>query len=196
MRRARWLVWIFALWLAAPAWAASPLDQTRAVLEQARAIVVDQQTHNQKLAALSALFRKFLDTEAMARAALGQHWTSFTTAQRKQFLGLFGELLERTYVQKLLLFENPEFAYVGEAQRDSQARVDTKIVTPRDDFAVIYRLRHEGDRWRATTITVEDVSLTANLGSQLDHLLSKMTVDDLLDLMRRKYGSDGQGAQS
>lgn len=196
MRRARWLVWIFALWLATPAWAASPLDQTRAVLEQARAIVVDQQTHNQKLAALSALFRKFLDTEAMARAALGQHWTSFTTAQRKQFLGLFGELLERTYVQKLLLFENPEFAYVGEAQRDSQARVDTKIVTPRDDFAVIYQLRHEGDRWRATTITVEDVSLTANLGSQLDHLLSKMTVDDLLDLMRRKYGSDGQGAQS
>ena len=184
---------VLALWfaLAGSAQAAAPLDYTRTILQQARTIVADKQTHNEKLAALSALFGKFLDTDAMGRAALGEHWSSFTPAQQKEFLDLFRELLQRTYVQKLLLFENPDFVYAGQQLTGNGATVDTKIVTPRDQFDVSYRLTHAGDNWIATAITVEDVSLTANLGSQLSDLLTRMSVDDLLTLMRRKYGNAG-----
>jgi ABC-type transporter MlaC component len=97
-------------------------------------------------------------------------------------------LLQRTYVQKLLLFENPKFAYMGEKRMDGEASVDTNIVTARDEFDVGYQLRPVGESWLVTKITVEDVNLTANLGSQLDRLLSRMTIEDLLNLMRRKYG--------
>jgi phospholipid transport system substrate-binding protein len=187
---------VIFLLLAAPARAASPLEYTRTTLDQARAIVANTQTHNEKLAALSALFRNFLDTDAMGREALGPHWSSFTPDQQKEFLGLFRELLQRTYVQKLLLFENPNFVYAGEQSTGAAAVVDTKIVTPRDQFDVTYRLKPVGDTWTATSITVEDVSLTANLGSQLNDLLSRMSVDDLLTLMRRKYGNAGGEATS
>lgn len=177
------------LTLAAPAHAATPLNYTRTILEQARTIVAGSQSHNDKLAALSVLFGTFLDSDAMGREALGQHWSSFTPAQQKEFLALFRELLERTYVQKLLLFENPNFVYAGQQSTGYGAIVDTRIVTARDQFDVKYRLIPSGDNWQATAITVEDVSLTANLGSQLNDLLSRMSVDDLLKLMRRKYGS-------
>jgi phospholipid transport system substrate-binding protein len=187
------LVWLL---LIAPARAATPLDYTRTILEQARTIVAGNQTHDEKLAALSALFSKFLDTDAMGREALGAHWSSFTPAQQNEFLGLFRELLQRTYVQKLLLFDNPNFVYAGEQLTGAGAVVDTKIVTPRDQFDVTYREKPAGDTWLATAITVEDVSLTANLGSQLNDLLSSMSVDDLLTLMRRKYGNAGGAAQS
>jgi phospholipid transport system substrate-binding protein len=182
------LLWVG---LAASAWAASALQYTRATLEEASAIVASQRAHNEKLQALSALFKNFLDTDEMGRIALGGHWASFTPPQRKEFLVLFGRLLERTYVQKLLLFENPRFEYSGETRADSETRVDTSIVTPRDDFAVVYLLRPAGARWLATSIKVENVSLTANLGSQLDRLLAKSSVPDVLDLMRRKYGDGG-----
>src|SRR5580700_10921567 len=188
------LMLVAALLMVAPARAASPLDYTRTTLEQARAIVASSQTHNEKLAALSSLFSKFLDTDEMGQEALGPHWSSFTSAQQKEFLGLFRELLQRTYVQKLLLFENPNFVYAGE--QSTGAVVDTKIVTPRDQFDVTYRLKPAGDTWTATAITVEDVSLTANLGSQLNDLLSRMSVDDVLTLMRRKYGNASGEAQS
>jgi hypothetical protein len=56
---------------------------------------------------------------------------------------------------------------------------------------VTYQLAARGDNWEAIAITVEDVSLTANLGSQLNDLLNRMSVDDLLTLMRRKYGNPG-----
>jgi ABC-type transporter MlaC component len=81
---------VLVVWLliVAPARAASPLEYTRTILEQARAIVASSQTHDEKLAALSALFSKFLDSDAMGRQALGTHWSSFTPEQQKEFLGL------------------------------------------------------------------------------------------------------------
>jgi phospholipid transport system substrate-binding protein len=190
VKRIAFVVW---LCLVGPAWAASPLEYTRATLEQARTIVSSDQNHNDKLAALSVLFTKFLDTDTMGRAALGKHWSSFAPQQQKEFLVLFRKLFQRTYVQELLLFEKPKFAYVGETRLDGEAIVNTKIVTPRDEFSVVYQLRSEGELWQVTRITVEDVSLTANLGSQLNDLLSRDSVEDVLNLMQRKYGSNGGG---
>jgi phospholipid transport system substrate-binding protein len=194
LTRVKLIAFVIWLCLVAPAGAASPLEYTRATLEQASAIVGSDQTHNDKLAALSALFSKFLDTDTMGRAALGKHWSSFTPQQQKEFLVLFRKLFQRTYVQELLLFEKPNFVYVGETRQNSEAIVNTKIVTPRDEFRVAYQLRREGESWMVTRITVEDVSLTANLGSQLDHLLSRDSVEDVLNLMQRKYGGSGGGA--
>lgn len=114
------LVWLV---LAAPAAAASsaaaaykavtPLDYTRKMLDQARTIVAGNQTHDQKRAGLSALFGEFLDTDAMGRESLGQHWSSLTPAQQREFLPLLRELVERAYVQDLLLFQSPDFVCTG-----------------------------------------------------------------------------------
>jgi phospholipid transport system substrate-binding protein len=184
------------LWLCAAttAWAATPLEHTRAVLEKTRQIVDSERSHNEKLAELSVLLKGFLDTDAMGRAALDTHWSQFSPAQQKEFLTLFRELFQRTYVQKLLLFEKPDFAYVGETVGAQGAQVDTKIVTPRDEFAVTYAMRLQGGEWLATDIKIEDLSLTANFRRQLDQLLSKSSPENVLDRMRRKYGPGGAGS--
>lgn len=175
--------------------APSPLERTRQVLEQARGIVDSAKTHNEKLADLSALLKTFLDTDTMGRTALGEHWETFSPAQRQEFLQLFRELFQRTYVQKLLLFEKPDFGYVGEQVDGNEARVDTKIVTPRDEFQVTYRMRRYGDDWKATDIQIEDLSLTTNFRRQLGRLLAKERPADLLTRMRRKYGVGGSAAE-
>ncbi len=174
--------------------ASGPLEYTRSTLEQARAIVASDQSHNDKLVALSALLKNFLDTDSMGQAALDKHWSQFSPAQQKEFLALFRELFQRTYVQKLLLFEKPDFGYVGEERLDGgTARVDTKIITPRDEFAVTYQLRAQGERWLATDIKIEDLSLTANFRRQLDRLLTNASAEEVLDRMRKKYGPGGRG---
>jgi phospholipid transport system substrate-binding protein len=176
--------------------AVSPLDYTRTILEQARTIVAGNQTHDQKVAALTVLFGKFLDTDAMGREALGQHWSSFTPAQQKQFLPLFRELIQRAYVQDLLLFQNPDFVYAGQQLLEGGALVDTKIVTPKDNFDVRYTLVPAGNKWMVTAITVEGVSLTANYGNQFNRVLARMTPDDLIALMQRKFGNPGGATQT
>lgn len=186
----------FLCLIASPIAAApSPLEYTRSILEQTRLIVDGQQPHNGKLTALSDLLKKFLDTDTMGRAALGNNWDKFKPDQQQEFLSLFRELFQRTYVQKLLLFERPDFEYVGEKIDKNTAQADTKIVTPRDEFAVVYRLRRDGERWLATDIQIEDLSLTTNFRRQLDRMLAKSTPEEVLSRMRRKYGPGGKGAE-
>jgi ABC-type transporter MlaC component len=92
-------------------------------------------------------------------------------------------------VQDLLLFQSPDFQYVGQQLLAGGALVDTKIVTPKDKFDIRYTLVPVGEKWMVTAITVEGVSLTANYGNQFNRVLSRMTVDDLLALMKRKFGN-------
>lgn len=180
---------------AAPAWALTPLEQTKLTLEAARAIVSTDKPHNDKLRELDGVLRTFLDAETMGRAAVDKHWAKFSAAQQKEFLSLFRALFQRTYVQKLLLFEKPDFEYVGETVNGDTAQVDTKIVTPRDEFAVTYGMRRHGDTWMAADIKIEDLSLTTNFRRQLDRLLTNSTVQQVLDRMRRKYGPEGKGGE-
>lgn len=175
--------------------AVTPLEYTRQTLERTRVIVDSDVPHNDKLKQLSVLLSAFLDTDTMGKAALGNNLSKFTPAQQKEFLTLFRELFQRTYVQKLLFFERPNFAYVGEKLDGTKATVDTKILTPRDEFAVYYQMRAEGDHWLATDIRIEDLSLTANFRSQLSRLLSTNSPEEVLDRMRRKYGPGGSGEE-
>ena len=68
-----WLACLLWASVAAPLWAADALQYTRATLEQARGIVASDQTHNEKLQALSSLFKNFLDTNEMGRITLNNH---------------------------------------------------------------------------------------------------------------------------
>lgn len=193
-------MWVWASLLATAWAAATPLEYTKQILEQTRTIVASDHTHNAKLIELSDVLKNFLDTDTMGKTALDKHWAQFSAAQQKEFLSLFRALFQRTYVQKLLLFDKPDFGYVGETRNadgsaGGTARVDTKIITPRDEFAVVYELRAERERWLATDIRIEDLSLTANFRRQMDRLLSKSSPEDLLNRMRRKYGPSGQGAE-
>jgi phospholipid transport system substrate-binding protein len=171
----------------------TPLEQTKTTLEATRVIVSTEKSHNDKLRELSDLLRTFLDAETMGRAAVDKHWSKFSPAQQKEFLTLFRELFQRTYVQKLLLFEKPDFEYVGETVTGDTAQVDTKILTTRDAFAVTYAMRRHGETWMAADIKIEDLSLTTNFRRQLDRLLTNSSVEQVLDRMRRKYGPGGKG---
>ena len=76
---------------------------------------------------------------------------------------------------------------------DGFVRVDTKIITPKDEFAVTYRMRPRGDNWMASDIQIEDLSLTTNFRRQLDRLLTKSSPEEVLNRMRKKYAPGGAG---
>ena len=172
-----------------------PMAATRAVLEQTHTIVTGTGDHNQKLAQLKSLLNGFLDTDALARRAMGKHLDGQSPNDVAEFLRLFRELFVRTYVQRLLLFEVPDFDYGEEKVNGDDATVSTEIVTARDRFAVDYTLKKAAGGWRATDILVEDVSLAENFRSQFDKALANDTFAGLLARLKKKLegGSDSSG---
>jgi phospholipid transport system substrate-binding protein len=179
-------VWV----IAAPAFADDgPLTRTRQVLEQSSVIVKGPGDRKQKLTALSDLLRDYLDTEALARIAAGKHLEGRSDAEVKEFLSLFHEFFVRTYTQRLLLFDAPDFAYGAEKIDGDTARVATEVVTPGDRFAVDYRLRRSPSGWRAVDIEVEGVSLAGNFRSQFDNAVAKDSFQGLLERLRAKVAT-------
>ena len=170
-----------------------PMARTRRVLEGSTVIVKGPEDRKQKLTELSELLRGYLDTEALARLAAGKNLEGRSDADVKEFLSLFHEFFVRTYTQRLLLFDAPDFEYGAETVDGDAARVATQVVTAGDRFAVDYKLRKTPSGWRAVDIDVEGVSLAGNFRSQFDTAVAKDSFQGLLDRLRAKVAAPVSG---
>jgi phospholipid transport system substrate-binding protein len=166
--------------------AGGPKAKTRSILEASSRVVKSPGDREKKLADLESLLRRFLDTDELGRRAMGKHLDAVTPAQQARFLELFRDLFVRSYVQRLLLFDAPEFAIGNEKITGDSASVATEIVTERDRFAVEYRLRRTPSGWLASDILIEDVSLASNFRAQFDKALEQDSFDGLLEKLDRK----------
>ena len=192
MRRRVAMLALAGLLLGRPAAAAEPegpLALTRSVLTRSNEIVRGSGDRKEKLAALSELLRGFLDTEALAARAAHKHLEGRSPEEVAEFQRLFHDFFVRTYTQRLLLFDAPDFAYGAETITGDEARVATEVVTPNDRFTVDYTLRRRADGWRATDIVVEGVSLAQNFRAQFDAAVAKDSFQGLLERLRAKAGT-------
>ena len=108
-----------------PAAADSARWRSRAASSSAATTIVrGSGDRKQKLAALSDLLRGFLDTDALARPGRRQApRRPQRRPRRTSSCELFHEFFVRTYVQRLLLFDAPDFTYGDETVTGDQATV-------------------------------------------------------------------------
>ena len=180
------MVVLVALPIAARAEQPGPMAYTKQILGKSHDIVIGPGERKQKVVTLNTLLGTFLDTDAMGRKAMSRHLDGRSPAQVSAFLEVFRELFVRTYVQRLLLFDVPEFGFRGETIKGDEATVATEIVTPKDRFGVSYRMRRTADGWRATDILVEEASLGDNFRAQFDAALAKESFDSLMARLQKK----------
>jgi len=178
-----WLVGSFATAATPPE---GPSAAVRRTLDQASVLSATDLSPEQRLDALRSVARGLVDTRAMGRQAIGSVLEKRSRKEQEEFLELFDELILRAYLQKLFLFHNPQFRFARVEQRGDSAIVDTELLTKKDVYHVSYEMRREGDRWLATNIVVEGVSLASNYASQFESVLRDRSFEELLELMRRK----------
>src|SRR5262249_2650942 len=158
----------------------------RDTLAKARAAVLTDDTHEQKLEALHELARHLMDTREMGRRAIGPRLAEQSPAQQEEVLKLFDELIVRSSLQKLLFFRQPRFAFGKEETGPDAVIVHTRILTDNDEFLVDYEMHQRDGAWVASDIVIENISLTKNYSQQFQELLRSRSFDDLLELMRSK----------
>ena len=163
-----------------------PLAVTRTVLAKSNEIVRGAGDRKEKLVALSGLLDGYLDTDALADLAAKRHLEGRSAEEVAEFRRLFHDFFVRTYVQRLLLFDAPEFTFGEETVTGDDARVATAVVTTRDRFAVDYTLRRGPAGWHATDIAVEGVSLAQNFRAQFDAAVARDSFAGLLERLRAK----------
>jgi phospholipid transport system substrate-binding protein len=127
------------------------------------------------------------DFEEMARRALGRYWVDRTAAQRREFVDLFTDMLERSYIDRIESYAGERIADMGQTIDGVYATVRSRIVSPRHaETTLDYRLHLEHARWRVFDLAVDGVSFVGTYRSEFARVIQTSSYESLVERMRKK----------
>jgi len=170
--------------------AGEPMDKLRQTVNEVLAIVSNKALPpaERRVKIRQAVLQHF-GFDEMSQRALGQHWSTLTPPQRQEFVTLFTDLLERSYITRIESYNADVHGvrYLKEEIDQDRAAVYTEIVSKRDlPAAVEYRLLHRDGNWKVYDIVIEGVSLVNNYRTQFNTIIMKDSYAGLVKQMRLK----------
>jgi phospholipid transport system substrate-binding protein len=190
-----WLAVMVCLLFPAGLHAGLPTDQTRATIDQVLEILNNRELKSKsakegRRSRLRQVIYPRFDFAEMARRSLGLTWRRISPGEQQEFLKLFTELLEESYVSNIESYSGEKILYGREIEDQGFAEVDTKIITNRgEEFAINYKLHELNGDWKVYDVVIENVSIVNNYRSQFNRLLAKYSFAELLDRIREQLAT-------
>jgi phospholipid transport system substrate-binding protein len=173
-----------------PAWAGPPTDQLRSQIDRVIKTLDDPELKTRSVERRKAVRRiadDIFDFGETAKRSLGRHWQARSPAERGEFVQLFTDLLERSYISKIELYSGERITYAGDTMDGEQAVVRTKVITKQGtEVPVDYRMLRKGARWLVYDVLIEGVSLIANYRTQFNKIIQTSSYQDLVKKMKTK----------
>ena len=175
-----------------PAWAGAPLDAVQLNVNKVLEVLRDpklkaESAKEVKKERLRLIYNNMFDDIELGKRTLSRNWNSMNAAQRQEFVKLFRQVLEKAYVDKILDYTNEKIVFDRETMlSETQAEVQTKIVTASKEIPISYRVIVKDGAWRVYDIVIENVSLVLNYRTQFNDILAKNKPEHLLETLREK----------
>jgi phospholipid transport system substrate-binding protein len=162
------------------------MEQIRETTDRIISIVSDpalkspEKAEEKKLLIRQAVDERF-DWEEMSRRSLARHWKRRTEEEKKEFIYLFGKLLERTYLEQVENYSGEKVLYLSETIGEKGfGDVRIKIITRQEtEIPVRYKVKKNGDSWYVYDISVEGRSLINNYRKQFQRMSYKKLIKQL-----------------
>lgn len=182
------LLAILLLGLAPDAWAGQPTDQLRMYTDQVQKVLQDPtMSLAQRREAVRSIAEQVFDVTETARRALALHWQQRTPAEQDEFVKLFANLLEQTYISRIDEYGGEKLTYVSEQVDGDRAIVRARITTKSGtDVPVESRLVQKDSRWLIYDILIENLSLISNYRSQFDRVIRTNSYEELVRRLRNR----------
>ncbi len=173
-------------------WAATAQEQLKGAIERVVSTLDSPAMKGEgkaaeRRAAVRQIANEIFDFGEIARRSLGRYWQPLSDAQRTEFVGLFGDLLERSYISKIELYGGEKIIYSGERIDGDLAVVGTRIITKNGtEVPIDYRLFRRGDNWKVYDVNIEGISLVSNYRTQFNKIIQSSGYNTLVDRMKAK----------
>ena len=183
-------------WSAAPAVAGPPTDQLKAYSESVLRILDDpalksEERRHERRAAVRKVAIEVFDVEETAKRALGRHWPGRSPEERREFVDLFADLLERTYISKIDRYGGERLRYTSEKIDGDNAVVRGQVQTRKGvEIPVEARMQRKGDRWLMYDVLLENISLVGNYRAQFDQIIRTASYGELVRRLKEKRIED------
>lgn len=171
--------------------AGEPTQQLKQTIEEVTSILKNQELKSpEKIKERRGAIRKAVgarfDFQEMSQRSLAIHWKQRTPEERKEFVELYSDLLEKTYINKIEGYTDEKVEYTGESIEGDYAVVKTVIVTRRLEIPMEYRFLKKGDKWLVYDVVIEGVSLINNYRNQFNQIIRSGSYQDLVKRLQEK----------
>ena len=172
--------------------ATEPTEQLRASIDRVIAVLEDPKLKpasraDERRATVRKIADDIFDFDEIAQRSLGRHWRTLTDEQRRDFVHLFSDLIERSYMSKIELYSGEPIQYTGERVEGTLATVRTRLITKSGaEVPIDYRMLERGGRWLVFDVSVEGVSLVANYRAQFSAIIQTASYAELVTKMRAR----------
>jgi len=170
--------------------AGPPTDQLKSAIDRVVKIVEDPSLKDrttERRAAMRKIADEIFDFNEIARRSLGRHWQPLTDKQRAEFVSLFSDLLERSYISKIELYGGEKIQYSAERVDGDTATVATRLLSKSGtEIPIDYRLLKKGDKWLVYDVNIEGVSLVSNYRTQFNKIIQTSSFADLIQKLKAK----------
>ncbi|WP_432738405.1 ABC transporter substrate-binding protein [Maridesulfovibrio sp. FT414] len=160
----------------------SPMVRLRGGIQSVIEILNDPQYKGhpekiaEKTAKVRATIKDFFNFEELSKRSIGRPWLDFTPEERTQFVELFTDLLEQTYLGRIEEYSGEKVAFDKETiVKGDYAQVDTRLLSAQNDIPVFYRMKLENGEWDVYDVKIEGISLVKNYKTQFAGILDTST---------------------
>lgn len=145
-------------------------------------------------------FRELLDTHfdvpTIGKFVLGRYWRAASDEEKQEFLGLFEELLVKSYAKRFAEYSGESFEVRAVREEpDGFALVQSLVVRPNaENIRVDWRIRaNEANEFRIVDVIVEGLSMAVTQRDEFAAVIQSKggKVAGLIETLRSKVGRDG-----
>ncbi|MBN2725192.1 MAG: ABC transporter substrate-binding protein [Deltaproteobacteria bacterium] len=122
------------------------------------------------------LMKKYFDFNLMAQASMGAEWKNFSTSEQSEFSVLFTQMIQNSYLKKLIKHTSFSVIMGKEKSNKTKARVKTSLVKKKGKSTPIeveYRLHNGSGSWKIYDVITDEVSLVKNYRSSFISIYKK-----------------------
>ncbi|NTU42231.1 MAG: ABC transporter substrate-binding protein [Nitrospirales bacterium] len=174
------------------AYAGEPTQQVQQTVDRLIEILKNKELKKtsraeERRAAIRKVVSERFDFEEMAKRSLAIHWQKRSSGERTEFVPLYTDLLERSYINKIEGYEDEKILYAGEELNGQYSVVKSKVLSKRNvETPIEYKLLSRDGRWQVYDVVIEGVSLVNNYRTQFNRIITKESYDALVKRMKNK----------
>lgn len=177
------------------AWAVGPTDALKGDIDRALMVLTDKDLKDpnkskERRKKLEEIVSNRFSYEELTKRVLGARWPKLNDAEKKEIVGLFRELLIKTYADRVEAYSGEPVNYLGErvekVRELEYAEVRTRAKVGTADVPIDYRMLNSGDQWVVYDMVIDEISLVSNYRSQFKKILATGNYDDLVTQLRKK----------
>ena len=182
--------------MAASARAGGPMERIKETTDKMIAILSDPDLKGpdkveEKRRRLRQVVDERFDWEEFSRRTLAKHWRKRTDEEKREFVPLFGMLIERTYMDKVEDYSGEKVRYEDEKVKGKYGLVKAKVVTnDKREIDVDYRLKYKGSDWYVYDVKVVGVSLVKSYRVQFNDIIMQSSYEELVKRLKEKLAAE------